>query len=297
MSNLQRDGCVSNYFKASWLFLTKGIQVLFHRWATQGNYPPLKWAIPAALIVAIIQTFVAIANGENKIPPGSEVVSTVVEEDSTFMADTNYEYTEEIPLTGEKTFRNMTLQECIAEDSRTTREKGKRTEWTQYRYWVWKATEEILKQNPTLNVPHERLYAWSMMLLYHESCHNPKIENSIGAQGLFQAIPSTRRMLGVQGKLNHKSVKQQLAIWIEYVNINISGKQHKITRFVDWYLMGLYPAHIGKPDNFVWASKWSASRVNRANYRCNKGLDGNHDNRITIGEIGGLVALRCKLHK
>lgn len=295
MSNLIRDDGVARYFKASWLFLTKGIQVLFHRWATQGNYPPLKWAIPAALVVVIINTFAAIANGENKIPPGSDVVSTVVE-DSTFMSDTNYEY-EEIPSAGKKTFRNMTLQECIEEDARKTREDGKKTTWTQYRYWAWKSTEQILKDNPTLNVKHEVLYAWSMNLFYHESNHNPKIENSIGAQGIFQAIKSTRNWLGVKGKLNNLPVERQLYYWVIYANAMIAGKQHKITRFTDWYLMGLYPALIGYPDSHVWCRRWGSSKTSRANYKCNKGLDANKDNCITVGELGALVSKRCKLHK
>ncbi len=290
MSNLQRDGCVSNYFKASYLFFAKGIRLLYYRWIVRKNYPPMKYLALVGLLVAIGHTFSVIASGGNEIPTGVAVVSTVVE-DSSFIVDTNYEYEEIPPTVGKKTFRDMTLAECRAEDARTTRETGKRTEWTQYRYWAWKSTQEILRRNPTLEVTHEKLYSWSIMLFYHESCHNPKIENSIGAQGLFQAIRSTRKWLGVRGKLNHKTVPQQMSIWVEYVDRSIKGKQHLITRFVDWYLMGLYPAHIGKPDNFVWARKGSA------NYRCNRGLDANKDGRITIGEIGFLVAARCKKHK
>lgn len=99
MSNLQRDGCVSNYFKASYLFFAKGVRLLYYRWIVRKNYPPMKYLALVGLLVAIGHTFSVIANGGNKIPPGSEIVSTVVEEDSSFIVDTNYEYTEEIPPT------------------------------------------------------------------------------------------------------------------------------------------------------------------------------------------------------
>lgn len=93
MSNLQRDGCVSNYFKASYLFFAKGIRLLYYRWIVRKNYPHIKYLTLVGLLVAIGHTFSVIANGDNKIPPGSEIASMVEEEvvdDSIFIEETNF---------------------------------------------------------------------------------------------------------------------------------------------------------------------------------------------------------------
>lgn len=158
--------------------------------------------------------------------------------------------------------------------------------WDKLRYQIWLAALKIKAANPGLAATKEQIYVWSCKLISHESSYDINAHNRIDAQGLFQAIPSTRKWLG-SGKLKGKSPEYQLKYYVEYINGCLkSVDKSKINDFGDWYYLGLYPEHADKPDSTIFGKKGSA------NYRCNKGLDANKDGIITKGEVYALVNKR-----
>lgn len=167
-----------------------------------------------------------------------------------------------------------------------------KTEWDKFRYNVYQIAGEIKKDHPNIGATHVQIYDWSMKLMFHESRFDPNAHNSIDAQGLFQAIPSTRKWLKC-GTLKGKHWSYQLKAYHEYVNKSLQSLNvTQINDFGDWYYIGLYPAHADKPDNTVFGKKGSLSKLG-ANYRCNKGLDENKDGVITKLEVRKLVLKRC----
>lgn len=158
--------------------------------------------------------------------------------------------------------------------------------WDKLRYQIWLAALKIKAANPDLAATKEQIYVWSCKLISHESSYDINAHNRIDAQGLFQAIPSTRKWLK-SGKLKGKSPEYQLKYYVEYINGCLkSVDKSKINDFGDWYYLGLYPEHADKPDSTIFGKKGSS------NYRCNKGLDANKDGIITKGEVFTLVNKR-----
>lgn len=158
--------------------------------------------------------------------------------------------------------------------------------WDKLRYQIWLAALRIKANNPGLAATKEQIYVWSCKLISHESSYDINAHNRIDAQGLFQAIPKTRKWLG-SGKLKGKSPEYQLNYYVKYINGCLASvDKTKINDFGDWYYLGLYPEHADKPDWTVFGKKGTA------NYRCNKGLDANKDGVITKGEVFALVNKR-----
>lgn len=106
---------------------------------------------------------------------------------------------------------------------------------------------EIERVAAELNYPPE----WLANLINFESggTFNPAIQNSIGATGLIQFLPSTARQMGTTtDALKRMSFKQQM----EYVRRHIAGFAKKRTELgdkfsqTDLFMMIFYPVAVGK---------------------------------------------------
>lgn len=166
------------------------------------------------------------------------------------------------------------------------------TEWDRFRFAVYQVACSLKKEHD-LKVSEITIYDWCMKLLFHESRYNANIRNSIDAQGLFQAIPSTRKWLKC-GRLVGKHWSYQIKYFHKYLYQSLKSiDTDRIDSFGDWYFIGLYPAMADAPDHVVFGSKWG-TKTQRANYRCNKGLDSNKDGIIYKGEVEETVLKRIK---
>ncbi len=91
---------------------------------------------------------------------------------------------------------------------------------------------------------------WLMAIMYFESAKSfsPSIQNSIGATGLIQFMPSTARGLGTSTTaLKNMSAVDQL----DYVEKSLRVYKGKIKSYVDTYFAVFFPLAIGKPDDWV----------------------------------------------
>src|SRR5690625_2303 len=124
---------------------------------------------------------------------------------------------------------------------------------------------------------------WIMSVIAFETGRSflPSTRNRLsGATGLIQFIPSTARGLGTttQALANMTAVEQ-----LEYVYKYFEPKASQIRNMADCYMQVLWPAAVGKPDDYVL---WTAGSIE---YTQNRGLDTNHDGTITKGEAAGRV--------
>jgi hypothetical protein len=122
---------------------------------------------------------------------------------------------------------------------------------------------------------------WLMAIMYTESARtfSPSIQNSIGATGLIQFMPSTARGLGTTTtELKNMSAVEQLD-WVEkYLNVY----KNKLKSYVDTYFAIFFPLAIGKPDNFVLqTSGLSSSLIAKQNPLFNT----NKDDKIQVWEV------------
>jgi hypothetical protein len=96
-----------------------------------------------------------------------------------------------------------------------------------------------------LNVKPE----WLMFLMWFETGHtlNSHIQNSIGATGLIQFLPSTARFLGTTTEaLKTMQNYEQL----DYVQKHLGIFSDKYKDWVDLYCGIFWPAAVGKPDSY-----------------------------------------------
>lgn len=135
-----------------------------------------------------------------------------------------------------------------------------------------------------LNVPA----LWLVSAFYQESGLRTNIQNSIGAVGLNQMLPSTLAGLGVTvDQYKNGTVAYQLSV-IKRFFAPIRGK---IKRAGDLYLYNFYPAAvlnnypmdypIGQDGNFTKRYGTTLDTI----YDHNSGLDYNHDKTITRGDV------------
>jgi hypothetical protein len=127
---------------------------------------------------------------------------------------------------------------------------------------------------------------WLMACIAFESgeTFDPGITNGAGsgATGLIQFMPATARALGTTvSALAKLSPEQQL----DYVHRYFIPYRGRIRNLGDLYMAILWPAGIGKPDDWVM---WQRDR-RPTTYRQNAGLDSNQDNAITRGEAIGKI--------
>lgn len=109
---------------------------------------------------------------------------------------------------------------------------------------------------------------------------SPAITNSIGATGLIQFLPSTARQLGTTVEsLRTMSGPEQM----EYVYQYLAPYRGRMWSIEDAYMAVLWPAAVGKPQDYVLFRNPSAA------YIANKGLDINRDGVVTKQEAASMV--------
>jgi hypothetical protein len=105
-----------------------------------------------------------------------------------------------------------------------------------------------------------------------------------GATGLIQFMPKTAKGLGTTtDALARMSAVAQL----EYVELYF--KPYRVRTLEDVYMAILWPAAVGKPNDFVLFESPSKQ------YKQNRGLDQNGDGKVTKFEAA--AAVRAKLTK
>jgi hypothetical protein len=116
---------------------------------------------------------------------------------------------------------------------------------------------------------------------------SPSIKNNAsGATGLIQFMPSTATSLGTStSALAAMTAEAQL----DYVAKYFAPYKNKLSTVEDVYMVILWPAAVGKPNGTVLFSAPSIA------YEQNKGLDANHDGKVTKAEAAAMV--RAKLAK
>jgi len=117
----------------------------------------------------------------------------------------------------------------------------------------------------------------------------PDVRNAAGsgATGLIQFMPATARGLGTTtDALAVITAEQQLEYVLAYF-LPYKGRLHTLA---DVYMAILWPAGIGKPDD--WALWDQASRP--TTYRQNAGLDANKDGRITKAEAAAKIQAKLE---
>ena len=135
-------------------------------------------------------------------------------------------------------------------------------------YGVYNVTKDDLKAlfdiSDKYGIPGE----WMVNLMNFESgrTFNPAIQNSIGATGTIQFMPSTARGLGTTtDALKKMTFKQQLSYVDRYLydnlrsHLTINGKIPSNFTQADLYMTIFYPAAIGRPDYVFPASVQSAN--------------------------------------
>ncbi|QII72246.1 LysM peptidoglycan-binding domain-containing M23 family metallopeptidase [Apibacter sp. B2966] len=135
------------------------------------------------------------------------------------------------------------------------------------------------------------IMAWETGETFSPSIKNPKSS----ATGLIQFMKKTAEEFGTTvDKLKKMTALEQL----DYVKKYFYPQRNKKLEFVDFYLLVLFPASMGKPDNHVVFSKdgrglnkkdrYYSERIKA--YPVNKGFDtnpkyGNNDGMVTKAEI------------
>ena len=117
---------------------------------------------------------------------------------------------------------------------------------------------------------------------------DPGIRNAAGsgATGLIQFMPSTAAGLGTStGALAGMSRVQQM----QYVEKYLSNKGVKGGNLSDLYMAVLFPAAVGKPDDFVLFGRGAMSGYTGRAYDQNRGLDKNGDGSVTKAEASAKV--------
>jgi len=116
-----------------------------------------------------------------------------------------------------------------------------------------------------------------MAVMGFESGYSTTVRNGAGsgAVGLIQFMPDTARGLGTTtAKLAQMAPLQQL----DYVEKYFKPYFGRVSTFADMYMTVLYPAAIGKADDFALFTKPSKA------YRQNSGLDADGNGEVTKSE-------------
>ena len=125
-----------------------------------------------------------------------------------------------------------------------------------------------------------------LAVMKQESGVNPAAQNkSGGATGLIQFMPDTARRLGTTtDDLRKMDGVQQLDYVYKYYKMTGVGDGSA----GDLYMATFMPKYIGYPDNHVLGADGDHG-FSGAVYRQNKGLDRNHDGKITVGDVKSSV--------
>jgi hypothetical protein len=124
-------------------------------------------------------------------------------------------------------------------------------------YPVYSPTQSELKKLGDIADKYGIPFEWLANLINHETAGtwNPSIQNSIGATGLIQFIPSTALGYGVNvDQLAQMSFSQQLDYVDAYLARNLrrvlgeNGKVKDTFNQTDLFMTIFYPVAVGKPD-------------------------------------------------
>lgn len=121
---------------------------------------------------------------------------------------------------------------------------------------------------------------------------SPAIKNGAGsgATGLIQFMPSTAKGLGTTtAQLAKLSGEEQLDLVEAYFR-PYAGRCNTLS---DVYMAILWPAAVGKSEDFVLFDKATKPKT----YRMNQGLDKDRNGKITKSEAATLVTKKLKLGK
>ena len=138
-----------------------------------------------------------------------------------------------------------------------------------------------------LGIPEEHLYA--AMSFETGGTFNPGITNAAGsgATGLIQFMPSTAKGLGTStGELAGMSRAQQMHYVEKYLSNKGIGPNSSLD---DIYMAILFPAAVGKGDDYVLFGQGAMSGYTGRAYDQNRGLDKNGDGSITKKEAAQKV--------
>lgn len=132
-------------------------------------------------------------------------------------------------------------------------------------------------------------YLMACMAFESAETFRPDIRNAAGsgATGLIQFMPATARGLGTTTDALAAMTAEQQLEWVLAYFLPYKGR---LKTLADVYMAILWPAGIGKPDDWVLWDK--ASRP--TTYRQNAGLDANKDGRITKAEAAAKVLAKLE---
>lgn len=145
---------------------------------------------------------------------------------------------------------------------------------------VGSAYNEVIREFGVLEsmtgIPKE----YHIALALHESGINPRIENSIGAVGLFQWLPSTYMGLGyTREQMLNMSVAEQVRVQQKFIRPLVG----KVRTWHDVYLYNFFPvAVLQKWDDSHVIEYGTLTAAKVAN--SNAPLDLNNDKQITVAE-------------
>ena len=146
--------------------------------------------------------------------------------------------------------------------------------------------EEVSAVAGRLGISEADLYA--VMSFETGGTFNPNIRNAAGsgATGLIQFMPNTAAGLGTstQALAGMSRVEQMKYVEKYLSNKGVSGKG-----LSDVYMAVLFPAAVGKPDNFVLFGRGAMSGYTGRAYTQNRGLDSNGDGSVTKAEAAAKV--------
>jgi hypothetical protein len=119
---------------------------------------------------------------------------------------------------------------------------------------------------------------------------SPAVRNKAGsgATGLIQFMPATAQALGTSADaLARMTAEDQLNYVYKYFEPHIG----KLKTLSDLYMAILWPAAVGKPDDY---ELWNTA-TRPTTFRQNAGLDANHNGSIVKAEVAGkLYAMRAE---
>ena len=155
----------------------------------------------------------------------------------------------------------------------------------------------IAELSEKYNIPQNDLLA--MMDFETGGTFDPATKNMAGsgATGLIQFMPDTAKSLGTTTEeLSEMSRAQQLEYVDKYLKTNLEGRiGNEGADISDLYMSVLFPAAVGKPDDFVLFGEGAISKKFEKRYEANKGLDANNDGSITKVEAAAkVIQLRDK---
>ena len=127
-------------------------------------------------------------------------------------------------------------------------------------------------------------YLMAVMAFETGESFDPAIRNAAGsgAVGLIQFMPRTAIGLGTSGAaLARMSALDQL----DYVDRYLAPFTYRLSRLEDLYMAVLLPRAVGQADSTALFDV----RINATAYQQNRGLDADHDGRITKAEATAVV--------